>query len=244
MKTLEQYFHDQPLLSEDSSASSGENALSAAEQAFLSKYLGITDTKQAAAIQIKSVTPEQIMAGPADSREAPTEPIQAQTGSAPKQAAPQMQDAAQTLKILREQDVLQLIGFQMANQEYALPIDVIQEVIRAVTATKLPSAPAFLAGVINLRGKVTPLVSLRTLLGLPPDEDKFVIVCRHAGLQLGLQIQAVSTMHRIRQDRIDWGIESLLGVQNDFVAGLIRAENQRLIGILSLNQIVHTLLKT
>lgn len=242
MKTLEQYFHDQPLLPENSSPPSGENALSAAEQAFLSKYLGITDTKQAAAIQIQSVTPEQIMAGPADSLQAGAE--QVPTPSAPKQTAPQLSDAAQTLKMLRERDVLQLIGFQMANQEYALPIDVIQEVIRAVAATKLPSAPAFLAGVINLRGKVTPLLSLRTLLGLPPGEDNFVIVCRHAGLQLGLQIQAVSTMHRIRQDRIDWGIESLLGIQNDFIAGLIRAENQRLIGILSLNQIVHTLMKT
>ena len=86
-------------------------------------------------------------------------------------------------------------------------------------------------------------ISLRILLRLPQGEDKFVIVCRHAGLQVGLQIQNVSTMHRVAQDRIDWGVESLLGVQNDAIAGLIRAENKRLISILSLDHLVQSLLK-
>lgn len=333
MKSLEQYFHDHSLSPDDSSSAPEETDLSAAEQAFLSKYLGITAPgQQSVARHIPSVTPEQVMAGstgtpeppqhssiqetPSKTRpephtqapaktlpetlpktppetppeippDKPTSPPAAKeadktsvrsdassdasveapedmpaspasatkprtdhpepaplTTPSPSKTAALIQDASQAEKALREKSVLQLIGFRLAEQEYALPIDVIQEVIRAVEATKLPSAPDFLSGVINLRGKVTPLVSLRTLLGLPPDEDKFVVVCRHSGLQLGLQIQAVSTMHRVGQDRIDWGVESLLGIQNDYVAGLIRAENRRLIGILSLHHIVQTLLRT
>lgn len=321
MKSLEQYFHDHSLSPDDSPSAPEKTDLSAAEQAFLSKYLGITTPgQQSVARDIPSVTPEQVMAGstgtseppqhssiqetpsktrPEPHTQAPTktlpetppeippgkptsppatkeadktsvrsdasveapEDMPASPASAtkpctdhpepaplatpsPSKTAALIQDASQAEKALREKSVLQLIGFRLAEQEYALPIDVIQEVIRAVDATKLPSAPDFLSGVINLRGKVTPLVSLRTLLGLPPDEDKFVVVCRHSGLQLGLQIQAVSTMHRVGQDRIDWGVESLLGIQNDYVAGLIRAENRRLIGILSLYHIVQTLLRT
>lgn len=247
MKTLEQYCNDQPLLPDDVVSAEG-NELSPAEQAFLTNYLGIASPTQDLARRIPSVTPEQVMSGGAPlppPREEPAPPA-SEIPAAPSspEATPPRQDASQVQKILREQDILQLIGFRLADQEYALPIDVIQEVIRAVEATKLPSAPAFLAGVINLRGKVTPLVSLRTLLELPPDEDKFVVVCRHAGLQLGLQIQAVSTMHRVGQNRIDWGVDSLLGIQNDFITGLIRTENQRLISILSLHHIVQTLLKT
>ncbi len=246
MKTLEQYITEQPLLPDDPTAPLEKCDLSSAEQAFLSKYLGITETNQDPLGRIPSATPEQVMAGPADSPMQPPEPSAKHVAARPipRHPGPQLPDAAQVQKALREQDELQLIGFRLADQEYALPIDVIQEVIRAVEATKLPSTPPFLTGVVNLRGKVTPLVSLRILLGTPPGEDKFVVVCRHAGLQLGLHIQAVSTMHRVRQNRIDWGIESLLGVQNDFIAGLIRSENQRLISILSLNHIVHTLLKT
>lgn len=261
MKTLEQYFQDQPLVP-DESAAAGEE-LSPAEQAFLSKYLGISAPGADAAAGIPAVAPEQVMAPPPPSPRSPGQtpgpasdrPAEVASGpdsekpAAPSAAQPAKSrvlpaDPAESQKALRKQEILQLIGFRLADQEYALPIDVIQEVIRAVEATKLPSAPAFLSGVINLRGKVTPLVSLRTLLRLPPDQDKFVVVCRASGLQLGLQIQAVSTMHRVRQDRVDWHIESLLGVQNDFISGLIRTEDRRLIGILSLDHIVQTLLKT
>jgi purine-binding chemotaxis protein CheW len=211
---------------------------------FLNKYLGIlSPAQQNAARQIPSVTPKQVLSGDALSLPQDESASTVLTVSDAIPPAPK-QDASKTQKILQDQDILQLIGFRLAAQEYALPIDVIQEVIRAVEATKLPAAPAFLSGVINLRGKVTPLISLRTLLGLSPDEDKFVVVCRHADLQLGLQIQAVSTMHRVSQNRIDWGVAALLGVQNDLIAGLIRTERQRLISILSLPHIVQTLLRT
>ncbi|HDQ41093.1 MAG TPA: purine-binding chemotaxis protein CheW [Desulfonatronum sp.] len=247
MKTLEQYFSEQPLLPDDQVAPFEKSELSEAEQAFLTKYLGVTDTdKKSVARHINAPDPVQVMAGPAELPEVSPEPPvkHAPEHKTPGHVGPQLPGPAHAQKTLRDQEELQLIGFRLAEQEYALPIDVIQEVIRAVAATRLPSTPAFLAGVVNLRGKVTPLVSLRVLLGIPAGEDKFVVVCRHAGLQLGLQIQAVSTMHRVAQNRIDWGIESLLGVQNDFITGLIRSENHRLIGILSLDHIVHTLLKT
>lgn len=232
---------------DESSSPVGEGSLSAAEQAFLSKYLGITTESPEGMDRIKPVVPEQVMGGvvameETAARERPSPPPPS-TAASPARDAVKLSDTVPAEKALREQTILQLIGFRIADQEYSLPIDVIQEVIRAVEPTRLPSAPTFLSGVINLRGKVTPLVSLRTLLRLPPDEDKFVVVCRHSGLQLGLQIQAVSTMHRVRQDRIEWGIDSLLGVQNDFISGLIRTEDRRLIGILSLDHLVQTLLK-
>lgn len=242
MKSLEEYFQDQPLLPEDVAGAADPDELSAAEQAFLSKYLGMDDASQITVTAIPPTVPEQVVARPEQLPQAVHQ--QGDAGRPKPEAAPLPPDYGQRQQELREQSVLQLIGFRLADQEYALPIDVIQEVIRAVEPTRLPSAPVFLSGVINLRGKVTPLISLRTLLGLPADKDRFVVVCRHAGLQMGLQIQTVTTMHRIGQDRIDWGVESLLGVHTDFIAGLIRAENRRLIGILSLHDIVQTLLKT
>lgn len=237
MKTLEQYFQDQPLLSEDTGPGTSPDNLTSAEGAFLKKYLGVGDKADAHAARIQTVSPEQVMAGLQTTDAAASE-------SVPKRAAPSLSsspDASPPQKSLREQLELQLIGFHLANQDYALPIDVVQEVIRAVEPTKLPSAPAFLSGVVNLRGRVTPLVSLRMLLRLPPGEDRFIIVCRHEGLQVGLQIQTVSTMHRVKQDRIDWAVESLLGVQSEMISGLIRAENQKLITILSLDHLVQSL---
>lgn len=252
MKTLEQYFTDQPLLPEDSAADTAQENLTSAEQAFLRKYLGLGESAGESAPQIQSVTPEQVLVGPTSAKGSASQsaPPQAppldpgQQTSAADQRGSEPPDPMVSQKTLREQPELQLIGFRLADQDYALPIDVVQEVIRAVEPTKLPSAPAFLTGVVNLRGRVTPLVSLRTLLRLPAGNDRFIIVCRHGGLQVGLQIQAVSTMHRVKQDRIDWAVESLLGVQNEMISGLIRAENRRLISILSLDHLVLSLVKS
>ncbi|WP_045221813.1 chemotaxis protein CheW [Desulfonatronum thioautotrophicum] len=240
MKTLEQYFQDQPLLSEDTGPGTSPDNLTSAEEAFLKKYLGVGDKAEAHAVQIQSVSPEQVMAGPTTADAAASGSVPGPDTSATSGGPLAAVDSIPQ-KSLREQSELQLIGFRLANQDYALPIDVVQEVIRAVEPTKLPSAPAFLSGVVNLRGRVTPLVSLRMLLRLPPGEDRFIIVCRHGGLQVGLQIQTVSTMHRVKQDRIDWAVESLLGVQSEMISGLIRAENQKLITILSLDQLIQSL---
>ena len=240
MKTLEQYFKDQPLLPDDISVPRDGEELTSAEQAFLRKYLGFGSPSGDDARAIQAVTPEQVMSGP----QPPGEVVSGAESTTAPQGSALGPDPAELQKTLREQPELQLIGFRLADQDYALPIEVIQEVIRSVEATKLPSAPTFLSGVVNLRGRVTPLVSLRNLLRLPPGEDLFVIVCRHGGLQVGLQIQAVSTMHRVRQERIDWAVESLLGVQSEMVCGLIRSENKRLISILSLDHLVQSLVKS
>lgn len=240
MKTLEQYFTDQPLLPEDDiSAPRDGEELTTAEQAFLRKYLGFGNPSGDDVPTIQAVTPEQVM----PAAQPPAEAAARAAGATPPDPA-LGSDPADLQKQLREQPELQLIGFRLADQDYALPIEVIQEVIRSVEATRLPSAPPFLSGVVNLRGRVTPLVSLRNLLRLPPGDDMFVIVCRHGGLQVGLQIQAVSTMHRVRQDRIDWAVESLLGVQSEMICGLIRSENKRLISILSLDHLVQSLVKS
>lgn len=240
MKTLEQYFKDQPLLPDDITAHRDNKDLTSAEQAFLRKYLGFESLSGDQSPTIQAVTPEQVMAGPTSS----TDVAHETKGTTAPRGSSIGPDPAELQKTLREQPELQLIGFRLADQDYALPIEVIQEVIRSVEATKLPSAPTFLSGVVNLRGRVTPLVSLRNLLRLPPGEDLFIIVCRHGGLQVGLQIQAVSTMHRVKQERIDWAVESLLGVQNEMICGLIRSESQRLISILSLDHLVQSLVKS
>jgi purine-binding chemotaxis protein CheW len=138
-----------------------------------------------------------------------------------------------------------MVGFFLGDQEFTVPTVAVQEVIRAVPASKLPTAPPMVAGVINLRGKITPLVHLRDLLevGSPRlGEDKFIIVCRRQGLQLGMIIERVHTMYRVQQSDIDWGIEVHLGINVDYVAGLLKLREQ-LVGIVSVDRIIASILK-
>jgi len=63
-------------------------------------------------------------------------------------------------------EVLQLVSFQLGPEEYAIDILGVQEIIRLVEITHVPNAPHFVEGVLNLRGKVIPIINFRMRLGL------------------------------------------------------------------------------
>jgi purine-binding chemotaxis protein CheW len=88
----------------------------------------------------------------------------------------------------------QFVVFRLHAREYALPISQAIEVLRMVAMTPLPEAPAWLPGMINLRGRVIPVMDLRMRLGLrprAPDLDTAIVVAHANGHILGLIADAV-----------------------------------------------------
>lgn len=151
------------------------------------------------------------------------------------------------LEQLRNESELQMVSFFLGRQEFTVPINAVQEVIRSLPATKLPVAPPFVTGVINLRGIVTPIIQLRELLGIAGLEeqersDRFIVVCKRHGLQFGLVIDTVHTMYRVPQDSIDWAVESHLGVAVQYIFGLMKSDDA-LISIISVDNIVEAILE-
>ena len=142
---------------------------------------------------------------------------------------------------------MQLVSFTVGPNEFALPITAIQEVIKYVAPTKLPSAPSSISGIINLRGRVTPLLRLRRMLGIAVGQEaareKFIVVCSHGGLQVGLMVDAVVTMYRARGEDIEWGLESHVGVDARHLAGLLK-KDERLISILSIESLTKGVLRS
>jgi len=220
MKTPEQYFVDDVRLPD---VTDPGRSLTGVEEAFLEKYLGVDRDKVLA--QTKRLDPrgEDSLAGFSGPSEAGSEEHSDEN--------------------MRSQKDIRLVSFSLMNREYALPITVIQEVIRYVKPTKLPAAPYYISGIINLRGRVTPLVSLRTLMGIPGEqEDRFIVICRHRGLQIGLMINAVSTMYLASGDELEWNVEGNIGVSAHLLMGLYKS-GERLISILSIDNLVHGVLQ-
>ena len=184
---------------------------------------------------------------PAPAPEPVPEPAPAKAAQSlpPADAHKEMSDEESFDLILRKEAELQMVGFYIGKQEFTVPTLAVQEVIRYETPAKMPAAPEFVAGVINLRGKMTPLVHLRDMLEIRQareTEDRFIIVCRRKGLQIGLIIERVHTMYRVPQTDIDWGIESLLGINNaEFISGLLKL-NESLVGIVSVDRIIEHVL--
>ena len=145
---------------------------------------------------------------------------------------------------LRDATDLLMVGFYLGNQEFVVPVAAVQEVIRTQPIAKLPASPPLVAGVINLRGQVTPLILLRHVLEVPSprqSEDNFIIVCRRLGLQVGLLVERIHTMYRVPQSDIDWNIEAHLGVTTDLIAGVVKLREQ-LVSIVYVDKIVTSIL--
>lgn len=226
MKTPEQYFVEDVRLPDTDDKS---RSLTGAEQAFLDKYLGVDQAGVLAQTRRMDPRGEDVVAGFA--------------GSAPDPVAEAQQSDQHSDESMRSQETVRLVSFSILGREYALPITVIQEVIRFMKPTKLPSAPPYIAGIINLRGRVTPLVCLRQLMGISGDqEERFIVVCRHKGLQVGLMINAVSTMYQASGDDLEWSVEAHVGVSANLLLGLYKS-GEKLISILSIDNLVQGVLQ-
>jgi len=77
----------------------------------------------------------------------------------------QQKQKVQPLK--KDEDTLQVVGFNVGDEEFAVSILNIQEIIKPIDYTRVPGTPEYVLGVFNLRGNVLPLISLRLKFGLP-----------------------------------------------------------------------------
>jgi len=104
------------------------------------------------------------------------------------------------------EDIMQLVGFIIGSEELAVPILNIQEIIKPIECTKVPSVPDYVLGVFNLRGSILPLIDLRRKFGLPPapqTEDTRFIVIKTENNEAGFVIDRLTKAIRINQSDIE-----------------------------------------
>ena len=131
----------------------------------------------------------------------------------------------------------QLVSFQLGPEEYAIDILGVQEIIRLVEITHVPNAPHYVDGVVNLRGKVIPIINLRNRLGLSstePTKDTRIIVVEVARLILGFIVDSVEEVLRLPEDLIEPPPSTGRGGADEFHRGVGRV-NGRLLILLDLD---------
>jgi purine-binding chemotaxis protein CheW len=229
--SLEQYFEESVLLPEQ-----GGKTFSETERAFLSRYMGE---------DFEAALERQGLGRPAAVESVSGELSPANTGDAPSGPTLAADDDVALEAGLREVRELKLVGFRLAGQELAVPIAQVQEVIRIMPLTRLPAAPAYIAGMTNLRGRLAPMVDLAKIMDFsgPCGENKFIIVCRCRGMLVGLLVEAIAAMHQAAGQDIEWGVEARVGVASDLVLGLLKV-GEKLVAILSVDSLFQKVLKS
>jgi purine-binding chemotaxis protein CheW len=95
----------------------------------------------------------------------------------------------------RAADEIQLVVFELGDERYGLDIGSVYEIIRHQPITAVPQSAAFVEGVINLRGRIIPVISLRDRFAMAPCEPtkaSRIVVCEAAGTRIGLIVDGVS----------------------------------------------------
>jgi purine-binding chemotaxis protein CheW len=133
----------------------------------------------------------------------------------------------------RARDLLQLVTFGLDNEEYAVDILKVREINRLREITKIPNAPHYLDGVINLRGRVIPVINLRSNFGLShreSDERTRIMIMDMQGLTIGVIVDYVSEVLRISPDIVEPAPAMASEAEgNDFIRGIAKMEDRLVI---------------
>lgn len=142
-----------------------------------------------------------------------------------------------------DQDLLQLVSFVVGAEEYAIPILAVQEINRMMSITRVPQSPPFVEGVINLRGKVIPVVDLRKRFGMTVSEatgDERIIVVEIQGQTearvIGFTVDKVNRVLRIGSEIVEPAPAMACGADSEYVQGVGKLDEGLLI-LLSLERL-------
>ncbi|MFA6450468.1 MAG: chemotaxis protein CheW [bacterium] len=136
------------------------------------------------------------------------------------------------LKSYKDQSEIEgrnFVFFLLTSEKYAVRIDSVQEIIKPKEITEIPHTPAYLRGVVNLRGKIVPVIDLRLRFGLPGCElakAARIVVVRRQDQVLGLLVDAVLAVQPIPDSKIEPVPDILSGpVSSNFFEGIANLDN-------------------
>jgi len=129
-------------------------------------------------------------------------------------------------------DELQVVAFNIDIEEFGVDILKVQEINRMVEITKVPQAPHYVEGVINLRGKVIPIIDLRKRFNMEfkeHDKNTRIVVVDISGNIMGMVVDAVSQVLRIPVNTIESPPEIVTGIDSEYIKGVVKLDDQLLI---------------
>lgn len=131
---------------------------------------------------------------------------------------------------------IQLVVFKLKTDnlvcEYGVPIKKVQEIIPMTEPTRLPQAPDFVEGIINLRGKIIPIIDLKKRFGMEPSEltaETRSVVIEIEGQTAGIVVDEVSEVLRLSTDTIEAPPTVIGGITAEYLTGVGKVEDRLLI---------------
>lgn len=136
----------------------------------------------------------------------------------------------------------QLIIFNLGQEEFGVGIEQLKEIIRPQKIVSVPNTPAFIEGIINLRGEIYPIFNLRKKFGFPDkafDDNTKIIIVNVNNMKVGFVVDEVSEIVRLEEENIEQAPKLVSGVNRKYISGVGKIE-ERMVIILELDLVLQT----
>ena len=147
---------------------------------------------------------------------------------------------AQSASVLSDNNSMEFATFYIGDALCGMDILRIQEINKHMEMTRVPQAPDYVKGILNLRGQIVTIIDLRQKLGLAPagsDEDARNIIVKSQEEYIGLMVDRISDVVNVDRDKLESPPASMDGVQGKFFKGVYKTEKS-LVGILEMEEIL------
>ncbi|OCT13795.1 chemotaxis protein CheW [Paenibacillus pectinilyticus] len=135
-----------------------------------------------------------------------------------------------------------VIVFALGSEEYGVEVEKVRTIERMQPMTRVPKAPEFIKGVINLRGVVIPIIDLRARFALEEvastDATRIIIVSA-AEFEVGLIVDSANDVIDVDTDNINTPPEVVGGIKAKYLDGIARVGENRLLVLLNLEQVLN-----
>ncbi len=134
----------------------------------------------------------------------------------------------------------QYVVFQLGQEEYGVEITSVQEIIRPPVITKVPTTPAHVIGITNLRDNIIPLVDLKKRFDLASTEDNDdtrMIIIKIDNHMMGIKVDKVLEVVEISSDKIKVSDDIYTEIDKEFISGIARLED-RIVILLDLSSVI------
>lgn len=131
-----------------------------------------------------------------------------------------------------------LLVFDLVGEYCGLDVNMVREIVHVPPSiTRVPNAPSYVRGVINLRGTVIPVLDMAVKMGNAPSvktNDSRIVVAEYQEILFGVLVDAVREVRTIRDGQVESGVGTDVGVGREYVQGVAKLEDGRLIVLLDL----------
>jgi len=136
---------------------------------------------------------------------------------------------------------LKLVVFSLGHEEYGVEVDKVQTIERMMPLTRVPKTPAFVKGVINLRGVVVPVIDLRERFGIVATEyteNTRIIIVRQQSIEVGLIVDSANDVVDVDEDQIEAPPEVVGGIRAKYLRGIAKLDD-RLLVLFNLQEVLN-----